>query len=328
MTEPENVSAKRGRSKRPLVIGAVIVAVIVASLGTWWGFTVGSAAVREKQIRETVTAYYTAVAEADADKAMSMATTPVEPGDLLTDEVLTSSAQQAPLTEIEVTTITTADPFDRATAEVSYKIGEAEVTGAVPLTHTPQGWRLDQVTSDLTLASTNTLTVNGARVSSTMLKVLPGTYTAESASKFVDLDGVANATVLKAGESGAAIAAKPQLSKLGVDTVTNLAKQSLNTCLAAKISNPPNCPWEMTENDSKVKKGSVVFKLTNDPWKGFTPTLSPDFLTAVGNTQIKIKATAYVELSDRGGLVSSQLDVDTPIWVDLTVDPPVLVWAK
>ena len=94
---------------------------------------------------------------ADPEKALSLSTSPVEPGELLTKATLESSLTAAPLTDVEVTTVTTEKPYDRATAAVTYKIGGVDVTDEVPLSKTTDGWRLDRVTSDLTLENVHFL---------------------------------------------------------------------------------------------------------------------------------------------------------------------------
>lgn len=328
MAEPRNAPRRGAKSKRPMIIGIVIAAVIVAALGTWWGVTAGAAAVREKQIRAVVTDYYTAIGASDTAKALSSAMTPVEPADLLTDDALRSSNEQAPLTGVEVLAVTTADPYDRATVSVKYRIGDTEVAEEVPLTHTEQGWRLDNVTSDLTLASAHALTVNGQPVTQTTQKVLPGTYTASSVSKYVDLVGDASVTVLKAGETGAAIAATPELSKEGVDVALKTAQDQFSVCLASKVSNPPDCPWVLSEGDGTMKVNSIKYELKNDPWKKLTFTLDPERLGALGSIKFEVLATAEITSKGITGKVSKAVKGDRNVWVDLDADPPTVVWGE
>ena len=87
----------------------------------------------------------------------------------------------------------------------------------------------------------------------------------------MSLDGDVSVTVLRTGETDAAITPKVNLSKEGVDLVKKTAKKSLDTCLAAKVSNPPNCPWEFSEDGLTVTKNSVSYSLKNDPWGTSNP---------------------------------------------------------
>ena len=224
--------------------------------------------------------------------------------------------------------MTTEKPCDRATAAVTYKIGGVDVTDEVPLSKTTDGWRLDRVTSDLTLENVHFLEVNGQKLTQAAQKVLPGTYTAEPVSPNLSLDGDVSVTVLRTGETDAAITPKVNLSKEGVDLVKKTAKKSLDTCLAAKVSNPPNCPWEFSEDGLTVTKNSVSYSLKNDPWENFKPGLVPDDLAATAKIPLKFEATAEVTYKGITGRVGQVFDTDTYLRVDLASDKPTVIWSK
>ncbi len=328
MTENANASERGGSTKRPLVIGIVLALIVIAALGTWWGVTAGATSAREKAISDTVTDYFTAISEADPEKALSLATSPVEPGELMSKGVLESSNRQAHLTDVEVVTIATEKPYERATVDVTYKLGDNEVTDQIPLSQTADGWRLDRVTSDLTLASVHALTVNNQEVTQTAQQVLPGTYTAEPVSDSVKLTKGTSATVLRPGETTAEITAKASLSDAGIALVKKTAKKSLDTCLASKVSAPPNCPWHLSEEGVKVTKNSIKYTLKNDPWKKFSPKLLSDDLAATAQIPLTLEASAEATHKGITGKVSRTFDTKTHLRVDLSSDEPTVIWSK
>lgn len=329
MTETEKTTAKRSRGWRiPLIVGAVLTVAVLAGLGIWWAMSSGASADREKAIEATVLEYYAAITEADATRALGLATSPVEAGPLLHDDALKASNAVAPLSKVAVNSVTASEPYERAVANVSYQLGKESITLDVPLSHTPQGWRLDHVVSDLTLSHTNGLLVNGQAVPTTNLKVLPGTYTATPISDVVELEGETTVTVLKAGDTGAAIPATPKLSAVGVDKTKKAAVAALNACLASKVSAPPNCPWAMNDAGVEVAKDSVKYTLGNDPWANFTPTLEAEALSATGSTNLVVDATATVTYQGVTGTVSRKIETPLVLHVDLTAEPPTVVWSK
>lgn len=256
-----------------------------------------------------------------------MATSPVQPGELMTRGALESSNARAALTDVEVANIATEKPYDRATAEVTYKLGGTEVTDQISLSQTADGWRLDKVVSDLTLASVHALTVNNQELTQTEQQVLPGTYTAEPVSESVSLTGEASATVLRVGDTAAEITAKPTLSDAGIALTKKTAKKSLDTCIAAKVSKPPNCPWEFSDEGVKVTKDSIKYTLKNDPWQKFDPKLVSDDLAATAKLPLKFEASAEVTYKGVTGRVGRTFDTNTYLRVDLAADEPTVIWS-
>ena len=331
MTDPQRPGPPTRAGAGPR-IGARVVAVAVALLalvaaGVWW-YTATQASLREKAIIGAVEGFYGALAEADAPRAVGHLAGSVPPDELLTSEVLAASQQAAPIAGVRVGVVTTAEPYDTATAAVAYTQGDEEVTTEVALAREGGAWRIDDALTPLTLSGTEGFTVNDVVTTQTSHQVLPGTYTAAPASDHLELRGTTVATVASPGAEPVSLEITPALSDEAAVEVTAAAKRALTTCLESRVSAPPGCPWSLDEKGAAVKAGSVRYALDNNPWKGFKPTLDLSTMTARGPVTVKVEATATVTFEGRTGEVTAPIDFRSTIVSDLTQAPLTVSWTS
>lgn len=321
--DPAQEAAARKRRMTWVVAAAVAVLVIVAGVGIYLNAT--AAAAREQAIRETASGYFTALAEADADRAASLLANTPEDRTLLTDEVLQASQAAAPIADVQVTTV--AADERNATATVTYSLGERPVTVDLELDGDGRtGWRLVDGLSSLTVTTIEGLTVNGATLDSAANPVFPGTYTAASASPLVALDGTLTATIPAPDSDAATLEVSARLSDEGTARVLEVARASLDQCLASNEMAPPGCPWSLEAGGVTVTEGSIRYRLVNDPWLGFAPGLNAATMRAEGVVRVSVEATANATFQDRTGDVVLPFERDATVTVDLRRDPLTAAW--
>lgn len=331
MTQPHRPgrTSARGLTRRTiaLAVAGVVSFIALVAGGVWW-YTSTQAANREKAIVAAVEGFYGALAEADAPRAVGHVAGSVTPGELLTSEVLAASQLAAPIAGVQLGAVATAEPYETATVPVSYTVGGETVTTDVALTREGSAWKIDEALTELTLTGTEGLTVNGVDPTQATHLVLPGTYTAAPASEAIALDGTPVATVAAPGADPVTIDVTPELSERAATDVTAAAKKALETCLDARVSAPPGCPWSLDEKGATVKPGSVRYSLENDPWKGFEPTLDLATMTARGRVTVEVEATATVTFEGRTGEVTAPIDFTSTLVSDLTTRPYTVAWTS
>ena len=329
MTEQKRVGSSRARTTRRGIAWAVGVLAVAALLvgGLWW-YNSTQAVNREQAIIKAVEGFYGAIAEADAPRAVGYVAGSVPPDELITSEVLAVSREAAPITGVRVGAVSAAKPYDTATAEVFYTIGDKEVTTAQALSRDGLTWKIDDALTPLTVSGTRGFTVNGVDPTQTTHQVLPGTYTAAPISEMLALDGTRAVTVASTGGAPTVLTVTPVLSEMAVTDVTTAAKNALKTCLESRVSAPPGCPWVLNEKGATVKPGSVRYALVNDPWKAFKPTLDLATMTARSPIKVKIEATAAVTFEGRTGQVTAPIEFDSKVVSDLTSSPLPIAWTS
>lgn len=312
-------------AKKTLMLVAAGTAVVLVVAGVVWGAVTGSAAAREQAIRDTATGYLTALAEADAETALGhLGEQPVSTT-LLTDEVLAASREEAPLQDVQVTSVASQD--DTATARVTYRLGDLPVETELQMTGDGRtSWKLTDGLSELLVNRTEALTVNGATLQGNAFPVFPGTYVAEPTTDRVALAGESRAVVPSPAHPVARIEVSHGLSESGAGEVLAAVKGRFDECLASTESQPAGCPFGVSGDGAEIAPGSVRFQLTNDPWAGFAPALDPATLTASGTFVFHVTATATVTFEGRTGEVQAPMQVERGYSVDLTRDPLEVTW--
>lgn len=329
MSNPDGtrLGTHRTPGRRIATIVASVVAVIALVAGIAWFATSTAAANREKAVRETAVAYLTAVAEADADRALSLLDQPPGNRTLLTHDVLEASRAAAPLTAIEVTGHQAEERTARV--DVTYRLGDLPVTTALTLTGDGRtAWKVADGTSELLINDIRALTVNGARLNEPGNPVFPGTYTATSVSDLVTLTGEPTAVIPDPSHPVGNLTVAHAFNEKGNQAVLAAVKGNYDACLAATESLPPGCPFGVLTDNVEVAPGSVRFAAANDPWAGFAPTFDPDAMTAKGTLHSQVNATATVTANGvtiEGATIA--LAADRTYTVDLTREPLTVAWA-
>lgn len=323
----DEASEGQANPRRPLIILAAGLAVLLIVAGIVWAVISTANSNRDKAIAQTATTYLTAIADADAQAALAtLADKPANTA-LLTGEVLAASRTAAPLTDIQVG----APAFDGGTAATilaTYKLGDQAVSTTLRLEGDGRTqWLLSDGTADLNLSSTGGLQVNTATLTEATNPVFPGTYTAATTTPDVALDGTPTVVVSTPDAEAATLAVTPTLSEAGKTNVLTAVKSRFDECLAATEARPANCPFGVRTDDVEVTPGSVKFALVNDPWAGFAPSLDAATLSATGQFPYVIDATATV--AQNGLTTEGTTRIERPVTytVDLSKSPLAVVWS-
>lgn len=315
----------QARNHRLARILGALVAVALFVGGSVWLAAQSAATNREKAIRTTATTYLTALAAGDAEGAL--ATLEAEPQNrvLLSESVLKAAMAASPLTDPTVTAVTSKD--GDATAAVTYSLGGKPVTTTLALKGDGKmAWKIADGVSDLMVTNVQGLTVNGATITQPVNPVFPGTYTAVATTDLIKLDGTTSAVVSDPSVPVSTLEVTPALSEKGVTDARAAAKAAFDACLATKVSAPAGCPWALDETNVTVAPDSVRYKLLNDPWTAWTPTLDLATMTAKGIAHYTVDATATITVGELSGDGTIRIDRDTLPVVDLTSNPMKVVW--
>jgi hypothetical protein len=240
---------------------------------------------------DAVLAYLTALAAADAEKALSYGLAKPANASLLTDKVLASALKGAPLSAINVPPV---DGQTTATVEASYQLGKKSVTESFDVVRQDEGWKLRRVAADIEFGLVRSgsvpLLVNGTKVSKDAVSVFPGSYTVSTGLKYVDYG--TRSTIVVTGPGGF-----PNTSGLGLrvngkgkTAAVAAAKKSYTSCLKSNDSSPSKCPNRWTSSAAKWRKGTVDWKQ-----RGSDPFKKAKLLTS--GTAAQVEIPLRVELS-------------------------------
>ena len=158
------------------VLIALVVAVVFA-IGAVRGVAGGgSPFAGGGSAEETVEGYLTAIADGDAETALSFIYAPESSSPLLTDEVLAASQKLAPLTDIVIGEPDVTGGY--ALVPVTYSIGDTPVTTEISVSQDSDGWKITGGTGQLSVYQLDGLepTINGVPVSGEYVDAFPGAY--------------------------------------------------------------------------------------------------------------------------------------------------------
>ncbi|RLP07499.1 hypothetical protein [Propionibacterium australiense] len=231
----------RNTSKRTLtIVVAVLLALVVIDVMLTASLLRALVEGRDGQAaRETVEAYLTAVAEADAEKARGYLGE-VDDDSLLTDEVLKVSNERAPLTGITVGRVIRTRLIDDAYhVQVSYTIGDEEVstvvrvetTGGLVITSVSWLW--------LTGVEDVDFTVNGAVPDTDEPNVFPGSYELAASNEYLEITGEPiAATEPSIAPYGPSVENELVVSEAGVQMFREKVVAEATECLASTSLDP------------------------------------------------------------------------------------------
>ena len=215
--------------------------------------------------------YLNALAAGDADGALAYAAAAVPAGPFMTDQVLAESVKRAPITQVDVPTVT--DPT-ATTVTARYTLGKTPVTVDYGVQQVGGAWKLTAVNKTLDLGLVRSpsfpLLINGVKVTSDFVDVLPGTYAFTTASPNLTLGANAVITVKHPNDYANVLDLRVGLSAAGRKTVVTLAKQSYAACLKSRNTRPKNCPFRWTDPSARYRQGSVRWRQ-----KGADPFAKP-----------------------------------------------------
>ena len=217
---------------------------------------------------DAVAGYLEALAAGDADGALGYAAAPVPAGRFMTDAVLAQSVKRAPITKIDVPEV--ADPA-ATTVTATYTVGKTPVTVDYGVQQVGGAWKLTAVhrTVDLSLIRSPSipLLLNGVKITSNSVDLLPGTYAFTPESPLLTLGSKAVMTVKHPNDYASVLDLQVRLSSAGRKTVVDLARKSYRTCLKSRNTRPRNCPFAWTNAQHRYRQNAVRWRqLGADPF--------------------------------------------------------------
>ena len=290
---------KKGLSRGALIgiiAGAAAVVLIIAAA------VIVPIVLRPAQASASdfVEGYLTALADGDAEKALTYVETSGEDA-LLTDDVLQASLELGAIDDITIGEKESDNEYGDAVVEASFTIGGEEVSRTFDVYSSSDGDDM-YITDGLVSFSSPYgfeglgLTVNGAEVPDHGY-VFPGTYRFAVDLDAFAIDGESTFVLATDDDSEALYDVSAVLSEKGTTTFRDLVNASFAECLAMKSLNTP-CGMDVTE-------------MSQD---GYTPV--------DGTVTRTIDAEAQTTLANLEPVVSERAVVSTyDYWsVDITLD--------
>lgn len=246
--------ARPVRRRRRLLVGLVVGAVVALLVA---GGSIAALAMRsfdQSAPSRAVAQYLGALAEGDADVALSFVPAGVDRS-LLTEEVLRRSVELAPITDIALAR-------DGAGVEASFTMGGESVTRSFDVSRDGDGWIIaDAVTTVPWLVEFRGVDarVNGAPISGEDPSVFPGAYELTLESPYFALEGETLHTIVSSADTDRFREATVVLSENGAATFTELVSASLRSCLAmTSMTTPCGVDVDPAEVSGTFTEGSAV----------------------------------------------------------------------
>jgi hypothetical protein len=257
---------------------------------------------------DAVQGFLEAVAANDAARALGFVDQAPEDTALLTDAVLQASSAQAPLGSISVPEVSDQYAYK---VPATFSLGGKSYSRDFDVKDSGNGWKVSNGVTKVDVSyqrqETLPMIVNGVKVTSDELLVVPGTYTFTSGSKWVSW-GTSNKVTFADEYPTLPFKIKPTLTKAGRDTVLAQTKSAFKRCLAQHKLRPKGCPNRINDTlGIKVKESTVRWRVTKDPFRNAKIDLdSSDPTSATGSFypdyRIKFRGT-------KGG-VTGTVDTD------------------
>jgi len=235
----------RGNKKRglmwALIIGGVVIALIAVAIIVSMlqqRAAEQAAADRADAITATVEDYLTALAESDAEAALSHLSSP-ESSPLLTDEVLAASNEAAPIGGVEVEE-QELDVDDYSwDIRAHYTIGEEEVTADFSVSEAAKEgeFAISGGLGSLYVPSGYVglgLTVNGVAVEAEDAAVFPGTYAVALSDERYELGGTSSLVVTAPFESAGFSDLEASLTDATIKELRAAVKKDVDACVSSK----------------------------------------------------------------------------------------------
>lgn len=304
------------RAVLPALIGLVLL-VLAAVLTLRWAdadrIVVGDTTPAGGAVR-----FLEAVADGDAEKALSLQNQAPVDRTLLTDETLDRSRQLTPISDIRIVQNTPE------LVEVSYRLGPEEVHARFVPVRRPNGsYKIDRGTATVQVSRPEHVPVfiNGVRLTADEVEAFPGTYELTTGEQYI---GYAEPLLTVSGpETHPQVAPNPRLTPRGADAFLAATHTRLTACMQSHEVNPPGCPQSLTiAEGTVVDPASVRWALEEDPLVAVTPTLSlTDETVAEVRLSVRARLQAFVVTPTGPGMVNQSTTFDTVATGRVTDDP-------
>jgi len=330
----------------PIIIGAVVLALVVAAIGigvavsrggddpvagggTGGGGTSSAPPAEAKKASDAVQGYLEAIAAGDAQAALAFASTAPTDTTFLTNEVLAASNKTAPIRAINVPEVD--DEYAYRVA-ASFTMGKQAINTDFSVEKDGDVWKLRDVAADLDLQSRRSKTlpmlINGVNVETDKVLLFPGSYTFTTGNKYVDY-GKSNTLVLKSPTEypDGLSDIQATLTSAGDTAVTNAVEDSVKKCMKSKDLKNPGCPNNVTKVTGNVKPKEGTFKWTydKDALDNMKPRLDYDN-PAVAEASVYLGMKAEGEC--KGGSCRITPYTSPKPVVNMTQDPLKVVWKR
>jgi hypothetical protein len=223
---------------------------------------------------DAVSGFLQALVEKDPQKALSYAADPNVDAQLMTPAVLATSAKLAPIGNVQVPAVTDQDA---TTVAATYTLGSTPVTASYDVVKMGDDWKLSQVAApvDVTVAQDPAvpMLVNGVRVKSGSLTLLPGAYRFTSGQRNHDYGRHPDVLVQMPSDTPDATQLAPQINSKGRASALKAVKKSWSSCLDKHAQKPKSCPNQFRYKDFNFKDSTVRWsRKGSDPFKKNKPT--------------------------------------------------------
>lgn len=247
------------KSKRGLIIGGAIGAVVLLAIVFWGGskllsmFGGGDSSTPEAAVKS----YLAALADGDADKALSLGSS--EPGskEFLTNEILKKQIEKAPISDVK--TLNTTAFGDSGTVHVSAKFGEHVSDEEVGVKKENGQWKVSFAATKVKLDSLTSsqpqkvkiLTLFGKSIEGkSQVYVFPVGLDLASSNKNIAVkinqeDFYLKGIAAYSGETSL-YNIKTELSDDGNRAVREAVRSSIDTCARTSALEPPGCPQRLS----------------------------------------------------------------------------------
>lgn len=243
---------------------------------------------------DAVQGYLDALMAGSAATALSYAA--AVPGDasFLTDDVLASINASAPINSVVVT----PSAPDATSVQASYRIGDEPVEASFEVVRTDQGFRLQSVVGEVSLAGARSpgvpLKLAGQEVFSDTVWLFPGRYRASTGMKFLGYSG-ANLLVAAPGTVTEASGMQPVITKAGKIALVKAAKAKFSRCLKIDSLSPKTCAFGVRMPAGvKVRTSTITWKKQSGAnFDGIKPTLlAADMSMAEASVKARVRFDA------------------------------------
>jgi len=329
----------------PIIIGAVVLALVVAAIGigvavsrggddpvagggTGGGGTSSAPPAEAKKASDAVQGYLEAIAAGDAQAALAFASTAPTDTTFLTNEVLAASNKTAPIRAINVPEVD--DEYAYRVA-ASFTMGKQAINTDFSVEKDGDVWKLRDVAADLDLQSRRSKTlpmlINGVNVETDKVLLFPGSYTFTTGNKYVDY-GKSNTLVLKSPTEypDGLSDIQATLTSAGDKAFTNAVEDSVKKCMKSKDLKNPGCPNNVTKvSGATPKEGTFKWTYDKDALDNMKPRLDYDN-PAVAEASVYLGMKAEGEC--KGGSCRITPYTSPKPVVNMTQDPLKVVWKR
>ena len=314
----------------PMTVGLVVLAGF--AMGTDYPKAVGRSVAAGPVVKasDTVVGYLNALADGDAEEALSYLAEVPEDTRFLSDAVLDASASRAPLSAVDVPEVI----GEQAVAvSASYRLGRKAVSATYHLVRQDESWAIEHALTTLQVPAIKGLAlpvlINGQRVRGGSVTVFPGSYVATLATPYLALQQRDPVVVTGPGKAIGSFQLRTKPTERGRRAVLEAGMASLAACVVSGDSEPKGCPIGIRWDSAQARNAdSVTWQLLNDPWQGAEVFADPDRPGHASVTvTIKSKVTAVDETRRRTYTWMRRLTFrDVTVEVNLTKSPHTVTW--